>query len=75
MMSLPDIHPFFCDHIPVSLAGIDTPEVMVHPMTVGPGPKTGVGLPQVMPPKHVVAHDDAKGQSTTTPSVRRPLSR
>lgn len=27
MMSLPGIHPLFGDHIPVRLAGIDTPEM------------------------------------------------
>lgn len=27
MMSLPDTHPLFGDHIPVRLAGIDTPEM------------------------------------------------
>ncbi|MEX5283819.1 MAG: thermonuclease family protein [Nitrospiraceae bacterium] len=30
MMSLPGIHPLFGDHIPVRLAGIDTPEMKGH---------------------------------------------
>lgn len=30
MMSLPGIHPLFGDHIPVRLAGVDTPEMKGH---------------------------------------------